>query len=182
LKFSFVSACLTVALFLFFSNLPLKLLLAASNEDEYQDHLNHRGEYKSTRNEIATAQYECFQRILKEPQRPVCNATWDGWLCWEETDAGHTEQSCPDYFKDFDPHVCSETGEWGRHPQSNRTWTNFTNCRANTIHHGKVRRGKNTPKYVNHRRLFFLSLPGHLQAAHVHPPVPVELQLLLDAV
>uniref|UniRef100_A0A8C2WPT8 Calcitonin gene-related peptide type 1 receptor n=1 Tax=Cyclopterus lumpus TaxID=8103 RepID=A0A8C2WPT8_CYCLU len=120
------------------------LLLAASNEDEYQDHLNHRGEYKSTRNEIATAQYECFQRILKEPQRktktigPVCNATWDGWLCWEETDAGHTEQSCPDYFKDFDPHVCSETGEWGRHPQSNRTWTNFTNCRANTIHHGKA--------------------------------------------
>lgn len=34
----------------------------------------------------------------------VCNTTWDGWLCWDETEAGlTTEQSCPDYFKDFDP-------------------------------------------------------------------------------
>lgn len=36
--------------------------------------------------------------------------------------------------------VCEETGEWGRHPQSNRTWTNFTDCKANPAHHhGKVR-------------------------------------------
>ena len=38
------------------------------------------------------------------PAGPVCNTTWDGWLCWDETEAGQTEQSCPDYFKDFDPH------------------------------------------------------------------------------
>uniref|UniRef100_A0A3P9PQ29 G-protein coupled receptors family 2 profile 1 domain-containing protein n=1 Tax=Poecilia reticulata TaxID=8081 RepID=A0A3P9PQ29_POERE len=31
-----------------------------------------------------------------------CNATWDGWLCWEDTEPGTTEQNCPDYFKDFD--------------------------------------------------------------------------------
>lgn len=34
-----------------------------------------------------------------------CNTTWDGWLCWDETEAGiTTEQSCPDYYNDFDPH------------------------------------------------------------------------------
>uniref|UniRef100_A0A3Q1FCH6 Calcitonin gene-related peptide type 1 receptor-like n=1 Tax=Acanthochromis polyacanthus TaxID=80966 RepID=A0A3Q1FCH6_9TELE len=73
------------------------------------------------------------------PGGPVCNTTWDGWLCWDEAEAGLTEQSCPDYYKDFDPHamaskVCTETGEWGRHPESNRTWTNFTNCKANVTH------------------------------------------------
>lgn len=35
---------------------------------------------------------------------PVCNRTWDGWLCWDDTEAGFTsEQHCPDYFQDFDP-------------------------------------------------------------------------------
>uniref|UniRef100_A0A4W5LJP9 G-protein coupled receptors family 2 profile 1 domain-containing protein n=1 Tax=Hucho hucho TaxID=62062 RepID=A0A4W5LJP9_9TELE len=29
--------------------------------------------------------------------------TWDGWLCWEDTEAGFTtNQHCPDYFQDFD--------------------------------------------------------------------------------
>uniref|UniRef100_A0A3Q3ERH3 Calcitonin gene-related peptide type 1 receptor-like n=1 Tax=Labrus bergylta TaxID=56723 RepID=A0A3Q3ERH3_9LABR len=107
--------------------------------------------WTATRNQIATAQYECFQRIVTQSQPCVCvlssaglecNTTWDGWLCWDETVAGvMTVQGCPDYFKDFDPNamaskVCSETGEWGRHPESNRTWTNFTNCKANMTHHG----------------------------------------------
>lgn len=36
---------------------------------------------------------------------PACNITWDGWLCWDETEAGvTTEQSCPDYYTDFDTH------------------------------------------------------------------------------
>lgn len=35
--------------------------------------------------------------------------------------------------------VCTETGKWGHHPESNRTWTNFTNCKANTTHHRTVR-------------------------------------------
>uniref|UniRef100_A0A8C4IU18 Calcitonin gene-related peptide type 1 receptor n=1 Tax=Dicentrarchus labrax TaxID=13489 RepID=A0A8C4IU18_DICLA len=117
-------------------------------EDEFQEHLNHRGEHQASRNQIAMAQYECFQRIRKmlllHHCIPTfkCNTTWDGWLCWDETEAGvTTEQSCPEYYDDFDPHamaskVCTETGEWGRHPESKRTWTNFTNCRANTTHHG----------------------------------------------
>ncbi|CAM9299154.1 unnamed protein product [Lampetra planeri] len=122
-----------------------KLRVAATSEEDYQEPLNHRGEHHLTRNQIATAQFECFQRMrcfVSMATGPVCNTTWDGWLCWDETEAGlTTEQSCPDYFKDFDPYavaskVCTETGEWGRHPESNRTWTNFTNCKANTTHHG----------------------------------------------
>uniref|UniRef100_A0A3Q4AB14 Calcitonin receptor-like receptor n=1 Tax=Mola mola TaxID=94237 RepID=A0A3Q4AB14_MOLML len=125
-----------------------QLLVAASPEGDYQEPLNHRGEHQVPQNQIAMAQYECFQRISKESHRKTkraagleCNTTWDGWLCWDGTEAGVTaEQSCPDYFHDFDPHavaskVCTETGEWGRHPESNRTWTNFTNCKANTTHH-----------------------------------------------
>uniref|UniRef100_A0A3B3VJ14 Calcitonin gene-related peptide type 1 receptor-like n=1 Tax=Poecilia latipinna TaxID=48699 RepID=A0A3B3VJ14_9TELE len=27
--------------------------------------------------------------------------------------------------------VCTETGEWARHPYSNRTWTDFTSCKPN---------------------------------------------------
>ncbi|KAG8004684.1 Calcitonin gene-related peptide type 1 receptor [Nibea albiflora] len=115
------------------------MLVAAS--PEHQEHPKRDARYQ-----ITTAQYKCIQRIVKESNRktkagPGCNITWDGWLCWDETEAGVTaEQSCPDYYTDFDPHavaskVCSKTGEWGRHPESNRTWTNFTNCKANTTHH-----------------------------------------------
>lgn len=40
-----------------------------------------------------------------------CNTTWDGWLCWDEAEAGvMAEQSCPDYFSDFDPHGTSTAG------------------------------------------------------------------------
>lgn len=51
------------------SIISLKLLVVASSEDDIQEHLNHRGEHPSTRNQIATAQYECFQRMGKESQR-----------------------------------------------------------------------------------------------------------------
>ncbi|MGH0150618.1 UNVERIFIED_CONTAM: hypothetical protein FKN15_066234 [Acipenser sinensis] len=69
---------------------------------------------------------------------PLCNRTWDGWLCWDDTPAGMTSvQRCPDYFQDFDPSekvtkICDENGNWFSHPESNRTWTNYTRCTANT--------------------------------------------------
>ncbi|CAN9498331.1 unnamed protein product [Ophioblennius macclurei] len=134
-----------------------KLLVSATAAEDYKDHLNYLSEHESSRNLIAVAQYECFQRITKEshrktrPSGPVCNTTWDGWLCWDESEAGVTEQSCPDYYHDFDTHamaskVCTEKGGWGRHPESNRTWTNFTNCRANTTH--QVRQAAMTHFYL----------------------------------
>lgn len=34
----------------------------------------------------------------------MCDRTWDGWLCWDDTKPGVvSEQHCPDYFQDFDP-------------------------------------------------------------------------------
>ncbi|XP_076008612.1 calcitonin gene-related peptide type 1 receptor-like isoform X2 [Genypterus blacodes] len=138
-----------------------KLLVLASPEDDYQQEqhpLSHDSDV--TRNKIATAQYECFQRILKLPHRkvtgPMCNRTWDGWLCWDETEAGFTtEQHCPDYYRDFDPKevvskVCTDSGQWWRHPQSNRTWTNYTKCNANTNY------GRKTAM-----NLLYLVLIGH---------------------
>ncbi|XP_026878480.1 calcitonin gene-related peptide type 1 receptor isoform X2 [Electrophorus electricus] len=96
-----------------------------------------------TRNKIVTAQFECYQKIMKDnnPVRnagPVCNRTWDGWLCWDDTDAGVTShQHCPDYFHDFDPSeiatkICTQNGQWFLHPESNRTWTNYTRCNEHT--------------------------------------------------
>lgn len=32
----------------------------------------------------------------------MCNMTWDGWLCWDESEPGEKEQNCPGYYKDFD--------------------------------------------------------------------------------
>ncbi|XP_018430057.1 PREDICTED: calcitonin gene-related peptide type 1 receptor [Nanorana parkeri] len=98
---------------------------------------------KVTRYKIMTAQYECYQKILhdKSPGKEgqVCNRTWDGWLCWADVAVGEiSEQRCPDYFQDFDPtekvtKECDEKGNWFRHPESNRTWSNYTRCNKHTL-------------------------------------------------
>ncbi|XP_014847082.1 PREDICTED: calcitonin gene-related peptide type 1 receptor [Poecilia mexicana] len=113
-----------------------KLLVQADDDRGNETHLKH------VTQRIAMSQFRCFQRIARGSNRKsnsnvnYCNATWDGWLCWEDTEPGTTEQNCPDYFKDFDTRaiavkVCTETGEWARHPYSNRTWTDFTSCKPN---------------------------------------------------
>lgn len=113
-----------------------------------------------TRNKIMTAQFECYQKIMQEPTHAkegrVCNRTWDGWLCWGDAAAGDiSEQHCPDYFQDFDPSEkvtkhCDTSGYWFRHPDSNRTWTNYTQCNAFTIE--RVKTALN---------LFYLTIIGH---------------------
>ncbi len=56
---------------------------------------------------VSTETNKCFW-LFKYLVGPVCNRTWDGWLCWDDTEASVTsEQHCPDYFQDFDP-----TGEY----------------------------------------------------------------------
>ncbi|XP_066433383.1 calcitonin gene-related peptide type 1 receptor [Eleutherodactylus coqui] len=113
-----------------------------------------------TRNKIMTAQFECYQKIMQEPTHTkegrFCNRTWDGWLCWGDAVAGDiSEQHCPDYFQDFDPSEkvtkhCNPKGHWFRHPESNRTWTNYTQCNAFTIE--RVKTALN---------LFYLTIIGH---------------------
>uniref|UniRef100_A0A8C3SXL4 Calcitonin gene-related peptide type 1 receptor n=1 Tax=Chelydra serpentina TaxID=8475 RepID=A0A8C3SXL4_CHESE len=114
-----------------------------------------------TRNKIMTAQYECYQKITQDPihskEGPFCNRTWDGWLCWNDVAAGTVSvQRCPDYFQDFNPSekvtkICDQNGNWFRHPESNRTWTNYTQCNLHT--HEKVKTALN---------LYYLAIIGHV--------------------
>ncbi|KAF4026310.1 hypothetical protein G4228_018498 [Cervus hanglu yarkandensis] len=120
------------------------ILVIAESEEENPSDLIQLG---VTRNKIMTAQYECYQKIMQDPVQQTegiyCNRTWDGWLCWNDVAAGtESMQHCPDYFQDFDPSekvtkICDQDGNWFRHPASNRTWTNYTQCNVNT--HEKVK-------------------------------------------
>lgn len=113
-----------------------------------------------TRNKIMTAQYECYQKIMQDPEQHAegthCNRTWDGWLCWNYVAAGtESVQHCPDYFQDFDPSekvtkICDQDGQWFRHPASNRTWTDYTRCNTNT--HERLQTALN---------LLYLAIIGH---------------------
>ncbi|XP_042295586.1 calcitonin gene-related peptide type 1 receptor [Sceloporus undulatus] len=113
-----------------------------------------------TMNKIMTAQYECYQKIMhtlpRENEEPHCNRTWDGWLCWDDVAAGKTAvQNCPDYFQDFDTtekvyKTCEENGHWFVHPESNRTWTNYTLCNAEV-----------SSKLQTALNLYYLTIIGH---------------------
>uniref|UniRef100_A0A8C6S9H4 Calcitonin gene-related peptide type 1 receptor n=1 Tax=Neogobius melanostomus TaxID=47308 RepID=A0A8C6S9H4_9GOBI len=131
------------------------------NETQPQPHpTNVYHEMGVTRNTIVTAQFECYQKIMKDSagdrQELMCNQTWDGWLCWDHTRAGEiSEQHCPDYFQDFDPSemvtkICTDSGQWFLHPHSNRTWSNYTSCNLHTAE-----------GLVTAMNLLYLALIGH---------------------
>lgn len=136
--------------------LPLNMALISAESEEGVN----QTDLGVTRNKIMTAQYECYQKIMQDPIQQAeglyCNRTWDGWLCWNDVAAGtESMQYCPDYFQDFDPSekvtkICDQDGHWFRHPDSNRTWTNYTLCNNST--HEKVKTALN---------LFYLTIIGH---------------------
>ncbi|KAI8515962.1 hypothetical protein Bbelb_067750, partial [Branchiostoma belcheri] len=94
---------------------------------------------------MMTSQYECYMKMMTDPpfegEGVFCNRTWDGWGCWGDTPAGtEAELNCPDFFSDFDTSLraskkCMRDGSWYRHPESNRSWSNYTICNANTRQH-----------------------------------------------
>ncbi|XP_015214520.1 calcitonin gene-related peptide type 1 receptor [Lepisosteus oculatus] len=153
--------CLLVYLS-FISSVTQLLVFANTDVNETQeDEENHvYSPFGITRNKIVTAQFECYQKIMKDnvhnTNEPTCKSTWDGWLCWDDTPAGVTsEQHCPDYFQDFDPSemvtkICDHNGNWFLHPESNRTWTNYTRCNERTSE--RVQTALN---------LYYLALIGH---------------------
>ncbi|XP_050960661.1 calcitonin gene-related peptide type 1 receptor isoform X1 [Labeo rohita] len=113
----------------------------------------------TTREQILSAQFECYLKIIYEPPRsdpgPYCNRTWDGWLCWGDSAPGTAVQLCPSYFHDFDPNekvtkVCNSDGQWFRHPESDRLWSNYTQCSAYTKQDHKL-------MYV----MYYLVMVGH---------------------
>ncbi|SPP89391.1 calcitonin gene-related peptide type 1 receptor [Drosophila guanche] len=63
-----------------------------------------------------------------------CPLNFDGYLCWPRTPAGTVlSQYCPDFVEGFNSKflahkTCLENGTWFRHPVSNLTWSNYTNC------------------------------------------------------
>ncbi|XP_020491646.1 calcitonin gene-related peptide type 1 receptor isoform X1 [Labrus bergylta] len=112
-----------------------------------------------SRQQILAAQFECYLKIIRDPPRTddgtFCNRTWDGWLCWGDTAPGMVMQMCPEYFLDFDPaekvtKVCNSDGQWFHHPESNRVWTNYTQCSAHT---------KDKLKFAY--SLYYLAMVGH---------------------
>ncbi|XP_053465274.1 calcitonin receptor isoform X1 [Nycticebus coucang] len=116
--------------------------------------------YAVGRKKLMDAQYRCYERMQQlapyQEKGPYCNRTWDGWLCWDDTPAGvMSYQLCPDYFPDFDPTErvtkwCDEKGVWFKHPENNRTWSNYTLCNAFT-----------SEKLQNAYALYYLAIVGH---------------------
>ncbi|XP_034401358.1 LOW QUALITY PROTEIN: calcitonin gene-related peptide type 1 receptor [Cyclopterus lumpus] len=112
------------------------------------------------RKKILDSQYKCFEKMNRDvPYNKSglhCSRNWDGWLCWDDTAAGiYTSQNCPNYFVDFDPtekatKYCGEDGQWFRHPDTNRTWSNYTLCNENT-------QAKLKSAYI----LFYMAIVGH---------------------
>ncbi|XP_047457489.1 calcitonin gene-related peptide type 1 receptor [Mugil cephalus] len=112
----------------------------------------------NARRQILAAQFECYLKIIHDPptaEGTHCNRTWDGWLCWGDTAPGTVMQMCPEYFYDFDPtekvtKVCNPDGQWFHHPESNRVWSNYTQCQDYT---------KNKLKFA--LSLYYLAMVGH---------------------
>ncbi|XP_077978143.1 calcitonin gene-related peptide type 1 receptor-like isoform X2 [Glandiceps talaboti] len=81
---------------------------------------------------------ECEERLMTDPYPTdgglYCNRTYDGWNCWGDTKAGEIAYTnCPEFIPKSDPSklahkVCLPNGEWFKHPESNQTWSNYTNC------------------------------------------------------
>ncbi|XP_046875830.1 calcitonin gene-related peptide type 1 receptor isoform X2 [Hypomesus transpacificus] len=109
---------------------------------------------------IIDGQYKCFEKMHRDQpynrSGVYCNRTWDGWLCWDDTPSGtFTSQHCPNYFRDFDPtekvtKFCGENGQWFRHPETNRTWSNYTLCNSGTKYKLKM-------AYI----LYYMAIVGH---------------------
>ncbi|PNI42066.1 CALCR isoform 7 [Pan troglodytes] len=156
MRFTFTSRCLALFLLL---NHPTPILPAFSNQT-YPTIEPEPFLYVVGRKKMMDAQYKCYDRMQQLPayqgEGPYCNRTWDGWLCWDDTPAGVLSyQFCPDYFPDFDPSekvtkYCDEKGVWFKHPENNRTWSNYTMCNAFT-----------PEKLKNAYVLYYLAIVGH---------------------
>lgn len=63
------------------------------------------------------------------PDENYCESTFDGFLCWGQTKAGERAYlPCPFNTKAFAFKDCLPNGTWFRHPISNISWTNYTQC------------------------------------------------------
>ncbi|XP_076361905.1 calcitonin gene-related peptide type 1 receptor-like [Tachypleus tridentatus] len=79
----------------------------------------------------------CINDVLSNPgptDKLYCPGTFDGWSCWNATSAGDVVYvPCPVFVTGFHPgryahKVCEEDGSWFLHPETNKTWSNYTTC------------------------------------------------------
>lgn len=134
--------------------------LIGNELENQQQNVTEVKTFGKSRQQILAAQFECYLKIIHDPpwteEGAHCNRTWDGWLCWEDTPPSTVVvQMCPEYFVDFDPEekvtkVCNPDGQWFRHPDSDRVWSNYTQCSAHTKHKLKFTFS-----------LYYLAIVGH---------------------
>lgn len=97
------------------------------------------GDATAVLHSIIAARLEVCVQLMNEIPRPTdgrlfCPRLFDGWSCWNDTPAGETAYSpCPYFITGFDHRrqahkVCNEDGTWFKHPDNNRTWSNYTTC------------------------------------------------------
>ncbi|XP_053207328.1 calcitonin gene-related peptide type 1 receptor-like isoform X2 [Panonychus citri] len=87
---------------------------------------------------LAKALEKCQQEVLSappiDPTLKYCPRAWDGWGCWNDTPPGQTAYiPCPIAVVGFRSDqlafkLCLEDGNWFRHPDTNKTWSNYTTC------------------------------------------------------
>ena len=79
---------------------------------------------------------DCMNRALQKPfEKGFCPFIFDSWSCFNATLPGQTQlEHCPDFINlGFNKartaeKMCLETGEWWVHPETNKSWTNYTSC------------------------------------------------------
>ena len=73
--------------------------------------------------------------LQKSYQEDSCPFIFDSWSCFNATPPGQTQtEKCPDFINlGFNKarnaeKMCLETGDWWVHPETNKSWTNYTSC------------------------------------------------------
>ncbi|XP_041367456.1 calcitonin receptor-like [Gigantopelta aegis] len=94
--------------------------------------------------QLLEAHTRCEENVMSQPHpndgNLYCNATFDGWGCWNYTLAGTTAFiPCPSYLPfnpdEFAHQDCDESGHWKIHPLKGSPWSNYTACRNRTQKH-----------------------------------------------
>ncbi|GCC22979.1 hypothetical protein chiPu_0001370 [Chiloscyllium punctatum] len=139
---------LLVSSFVLSATITLRIMSSFASTENSEEITTEPSSIKTAQQKIMDARYKCYDKMAKDPSFDkrglYCNRTWDGWLCWDDTPAGTLSmQNCPNHFNDFDEtekatKYCDETGDWFKHPETNRTWSNYTLCTKFIGYKGKV--------------------------------------------
>ncbi|XP_017065034.1 calcitonin gene-related peptide type 1 receptor [Drosophila eugracilis] len=115
-----------------FSTVPRYLENAALNEGTID--MRNVDEKLAEQEELMATVSSATMATNQRDRRLFCPLDFDGYLCWPRTPAGTVlSQYCPDFVEGFNKKflahkTCLENGSWFRHPATNQTWSNYTNC------------------------------------------------------